>query len=85
MRVGIHAGLQLLFETDQSPVLPLKMTALVVLSHRCSMTLAPISYFRMVAHRAASKAFLESMKTWYRVVFLAKDSKVEDLFSGTPS
>ena len=58
---------------NQPPMLPLKRTALVALSKRCLMTqisLALMLYFFMVAHKAAcqtlSKAFLKSMKTWYR-------------------
>ena len=57
---------------------------------------ALILYFRMVAHKAAchtlSKAFLKSMKTWYRVqillmleVLFTQNSKVEDLFCGASS
>ena len=55
---------------------------------------ALILYFRMVAHKAAchtlSKAFLKSMKTWYRFllmleVLFTQDSKVEDLFCGASS
>ena len=55
---------------NQSPMLLLKMTALVALSYRCSMVRTSseaMLYFLMVAHRAAfhtlSKAFLKSMKT----------------------
>ena len=54
---------------------------------------ALILYFCMVAHKAAcrtlSKAFLKSMKTWYRLLMLevlfTQDSKVEDLFCGASS
>ena len=55
---------------------------------------ALILYFPMVAHKAAchtlSKAFLKSMKTWYRFCwcwryFSHKDSEVEDLFCGASS
>ena len=54
---------------------------------------ALILYFRMVAHKAAchtlSKAFLKSMKTWYRLLMLevlfTQDSNVEDLFCGASS
>ena len=56
-----------------SPMLLFIWTALVPLSKSCSMVrirFALIMYFRMVAHKAAchtlSKAFLKSMKTWYR-------------------
>ena len=56
---------------NQSPMLLLKRTALVVLSQRILMTrirLVLMLYFFMVAHKAAcqtlSKAFLKSMKTW---------------------
>ena len=58
---------------SHSPMLPFIWTALVALSQSCSMVrtrFALILYFRMVAHKAAchtlSKAFLKSMKTWYR-------------------
>ena len=51
----------------------LKRTALVALSYRFLMTrirLVLMMYFFMVAYKAAcqtmSKAFLKSMKTWYR-------------------
>ena len=51
---------------------------------------ALILYFRMVAHKAAchtlSKAFLKSMKTWYRLeVLFTQDYEVEDLFCGASS
>ena len=53
---------------NQSPMLLLKITALVALSYRCSMgrtSLEPMLYFLIVAQRAAchtfSKAFLKSM------------------------
>ena len=56
---------------NQSPMLLLKRTALVALSHRLLMTrirLVLMLYFFMVAHKAAcqtlSKAFLKSMETW---------------------
>ena len=56
---------------NKSPLLLLKMTALVALSFRFLMTrirLVLMLYFFMVAHKAAcqtlSKAFLKSMKTW---------------------
>ena len=65
---------------NQSPMLLLKITALVVLSYRCSMvrtSLEPMLYFLMVAHRAACHILSK--------VFLTKDSKVEDLFTGAPS
>ena len=58
---------------NHSPMLPFICTALAALSQSCSMVrtrFALILYFRMVAHKAAchtlSKAFLKSMKTWYR-------------------
>ena len=53
---------------NQFTMLPLKKTAMMVLSKRCLMTLirlAPMLYFFMVTHKAAcqtpSKAFLKSM------------------------
>ena len=56
---------------NQSPILPLKRTALVALLKRFLMTwirFVLMLYFFMVAHKAAcqalSKAFLKSMKTW---------------------
>ena len=59
---------------NHSPMLPFIWTALVALSWSCSMVrtrFALILSFRMVAHKAAchtlSKAFLKSMKTWYRL------------------
>ena len=59
---------------NQYSMLLLKITALVALSYRCSMvrtSLEPMLYFLMIAHKAAchtlSKAFLKSMKTWYRL------------------
>ena len=58
---------------NHSPILPFIWTAFVALSQSCSMVrtrFALILYFRMEAHTAArhtlSKAFLKSMKTWYR-------------------
>ena len=58
---------------NHSPVLPLNRTALWALSYRCLMAriiLALMLYFLIVAHKASchtmSKAFLKSMKTWYR-------------------
>ena len=58
---------------NYSPMLPFIWTALVALSLSCSMgrtRFALILYFRVVAHKAVchtlSKAFLKSMKTWYR-------------------
>ena len=58
---------------NQSPMLLLKRTALAALSLRFLMTrirFVLMLYFFMVAHTAAcqtlSKAFLKSMKTWYR-------------------
>ena len=55
---------------NKSPMLLLKITALVALSYRYSMvrtSLEAMLYFLMVAHRAAchtlSKAFLKYMKT----------------------
>ena len=56
---------------NQSPMLPLKKTALVALLWMFWMTwirFVLMLYFFMVAHKAAcqtlSKAFLKSMKTW---------------------
>ena len=58
---------------DQSPMLPLKRTALAALPKKCLTTrirLPLILYFFMVAHEAAfqilSKAFLKSVKTWWK-------------------
>ena len=58
---------------NHSPMLQFIWTALVDLSKSCSLVrtrFALILYFCMVAHKAAchtlSKAFLKSMKTWYR-------------------
>ena len=53
---------------NQSPLLPFKMTALVVLSYSCSITqtkLALMLYFQAACH-TLSKAFLKSTKTWCR-------------------
>ena len=51
---------------NQSPMLLLKITALVALSYRCSMVRTSLEPM-LVSHRAAchtlSKAFLKSMKT----------------------
>ena len=62
-----------IFVQNQSPMMLLKRTALVALSYRFLMTrirLVLMMYFFMVAYKAAcqtmSKAFLKSMKTWYR-------------------
>ena len=58
---------------NQSPVFPWKSTALVAFSYRLLMMvmrLAPMLYLCMVvqsaAHHILSKAFLKSIKTWYR-------------------
>ena len=55
-------------------------------------TFALILYFRMVTHKATchilSKAFLKSMKTWYRILLMLKvlfTQEVEDLFCGASS
>ena len=68
-----HPCLTPTFVLNNFPMLQFIWTALVALSWSCSMVrtrLALILYFRMVAHKAAchtlSKAFLKSMKTWYR-------------------
>ena len=79
---------------NQSPMLLLKITALVALSYRCSMvrtSLEPMLYFLMVARMPyLIKCLLEIYEDMIQAllmlkVFLAKDSKVEDLFTGAPS
>ena len=58
---------------NQSPVLPLKSPALVALSYKflmMVMRLAPMLYLCMVVQNAVcktlSRAFLKSIKTWYK-------------------
>ena len=68
-----HPCLTLTVALSHSPMLPFIWTALLALSLSCSMMparFARILYFGMVAHKAAfhtlSKAFMKSVKTWFK-------------------
>ena len=80
---------------NQSPMLPLKRTALVALSKRCLMariSLALMLYFFMVAHKAACQTLSKPSWSLRRRGrsragagdIFTEDSSVEDLFYGAP-